>query len=172
MVNIVNIREANAEDIEPIASLYVMNWKKTYVGLLPDNFLNGLTVNEGIKKWQEYLNKEKHRIFVAYENEKILGFSACKEDEELKNCLYLDSLHVSETSRGKGVGTKLINTVGSYAYIKGYEHMSICIVKGNDNAKRIYEKMGGKHYKDFIDYFGDTESNSEKLIWNNLNYFK
>ena len=51
MVNIVNIREANAEDIEPIASLYVMNWKKTYVGLLPDNFLNGLTVNEGIKKW-------------------------------------------------------------------------------------------------------------------------
>ena len=167
-----NIREANAEDIEPIASLYVMNWKKTYVGLLPDNFLNGLTVNEGIKKWQEYLNKEKHRIFVAYENEKILGFSACKEDEELKNCLYLDSLHVSETSRGKGVGTKLINTVGSYAYIKGYEHMSICIVKGNDNAKRIYEKMDAKHYKDFIDYFGDTESNSEKLIWNNLNYFK
>lgn len=167
-----NIREANAEDIEPIASLYVMNWKKTYVGLLPDNFLNGLTVNEGIKKWQEYLNKEKHRIFVAYENEKILGFSACKEDEELKNCLYLDSLHVSETSRGKGVGTKLINTVGSYAYIKGYERMSICIVKGNDNAKRIYKKMGAKHYKDFIDYFGDTESNSEKLIWNNLNYFK
>ena len=167
-----NIREANAEDIEPIASLYVMNWKKTYVGLLPDNFLNGLTVNEGIKKWQEYLNKEKHRIFVAYENEKILGFSACKEDEELKNCLYLDSLHVSETSRGKGVGPKLINTVGSYAYIKGYEHMSICIVKGNDNAKRIYKKMGAKHYKDFIDYFGDTESNSEKLIWNNLNYFK
>ena len=167
-----NIREANAEDIEPIASLYVMNWKKTYVGLLPDNFLNGLTVNDEIKKWQEYLTKEKHRIFVAYENEKILGFSACKEDEELKNCLYLDSLHVSETSRGKGVGTKLINTVGSYAYIKGYEHMSICIVKGNDNAKRIYEKMGAKHYKDFIDYFGDTESNSEKLIWNNLNYFK
>ena len=167
-----NIREANAEDMELIANLYVMNWKKTYVGLLPDNFLNGLTVNDGINKWQEYLTKEKHRIFVAYENENFLGFSACKEDEELKNCLYLDSLHVSETSRGKGVGTKLINTVGSYAYIKGYEHMSICIVKGNDNAKRIYEKMGAKHYKDFIDYFGDTESNSEKLIWNNLNYFK
>ena len=172
MVNIVNIREANAEDMELIANLYVMNWKKTYVGLLPDNFLNGLTVNDGINKWQKYLTKEKHRIFVAYENENFLGFSACKEDEELKNCLYLDSLHVSESSRGKGVGTKLINTVGSYAYIKGYEHMSICIVKGNDKAKRIYEKMGAKHYKDFIDYFGDTESNSEKLIWNNLNCFK
>ena len=45
-----NIREANAEDIEPIASLYVMNWKKTYVGLLPNNFSNGLTVNKGITR--------------------------------------------------------------------------------------------------------------------------
>lgn len=167
-----NIREANAEDMESIANLYVMNWKKTYIGLLSDNFLNGLTVNDGIKKWQEYLTKEKHRIFIAYENEKFLGFSACKEDEELKNCLYLDSLHVSETSRGKGIGTKLINRVGRYAYIKGYENMSICIVKGNNKAKGIYEKMGAKHYKDFIDYFGNTESNSEKLIWDNLNSFK
>ena len=167
-----NIREANAEDMELIANLYVMNWKKTYVGLLPDNFLNGLTVNDGINKWQEYLTKEKHRIFVAYENENFWGFSACKEDEELKNCLYLDSLHVSESSRGKGVGTKLINTVGSYAYIKGYEHMSICIVKGNDNAKNIYERLGAVHYKDFIDDFGGTKSNSQKLIWNNLNCFK
>ena len=129
-------------------------------------------VTGGIKKWQQYLNKEKHKIFVAYENQNFLGFSACKEDEELKNCLYLDSLHVSETSRGKGVGTKLINTVGNYAYTEGYEHMSICIVKGNDKAKRIYEKIGAKYYKDFIDYFGDTESHSQKLIWNNLNCFK
>ncbi|WP_294404113.1 GNAT family N-acetyltransferase [uncultured Clostridium sp.] len=167
-----NIREADAGDIEAIANLYVMNWKKTYIGLLPDNFLNGLTIDGGIKKWQEYLTKENNRIFVAYENENFLGFSACKEDEELKNCLYLDSLHVSEASRGKGVGTKLINTVGNYAYIKGYEDMSICIVKGNDKAKRIYEKMGAKHYKNFIDYFGNTKSNSEKLIWDNLNCFK
>ena len=167
-----NIREAKTEDIELIANLYVMNWKKTYVGLLSDNFLNGLTVNDAIKKWQEYFTKEKHMIFVAYENENFLGFSACREDEELKNCLYLDSLHVCEISRGKGVGTKLINTVGTYAYNKGYNHMSICIVKGNDKAKGMYEKMGAKHYKDFIDYFGNTESNSEKLIWDNLNYFK
>ena len=60
----------------------------------------------------------------------------------------------------------LLLTIGlSYAYFS-------TAVKGNDNAKRIYEKMGAIHYKDFIDYFGDTESNSEKLIWNNLNYFK
>ena len=107
-------------------------------------FFNGLTLSDGIKKWQEYATKENHKIFVAYENEKLLGFSVCKEDEELKNTLYLDSLHGLEDSRGKGIGTKLIKAVGDYAYIKGYEHMSICIIKGNDNAKKIYEKNGAK----------------------------
>lgn len=166
-----NIREANINDIEKISNLYINNWKKTYIGLLPDKFLNDLNVDNEMKKWMEYLLKEKHKIFVAYENEDFLGFSACKEDEELKNCWYLDSLHVSEFSRGKGIGTKLITKVGNYAYINGYEHMSICIVKGNNIAKRLYEKMGAKNYKDFIDYFGSTVSNSEKLIWNNLNSF-
>ena len=166
------IREANDRDIELIVNLYIENWKKTYVGLLPDKFLNSLNIIDGVKKWKEYLIKEKHMIFVAYEDEKFLGFSACKEDDEIEHCWYLDSLHVSEASRGKGIGTMLINTVGHYAYTTGYECMSICIVKGNDNAKRLYEKLGAKHYKYFVDYFGDTKSNSEKLIWGKLDCFE
>ncbi len=49
--------------------------------------------------------------------------------------------------------------------------MSICIVKGNDNAKNIYERLGAVHYKDFIDDFGGTKSNSQKLIWKDLSIF-
>lgn len=47
----------------------------------------------------------------------------------------------NKNSRGKGIGTKLIYRVGQYALKHGYECMSICIVKGNDNAKRIYENL-------------------------------
>lgn len=166
------IRKANDSDIEMIANLYIGNWKKTYIGVLPNEFLNSLEVSDGIQKWQEYLGKERCMIFVAYEDEKFLGFSACKEDDEIEHCLYLDSLHVSEASRGKGIGTKLLNTVGHYAYSQGYKCMSICIVKGNSNAKDLYEKLGAKHYKDFIDCFGSIESNSKKLIWDNLNSFR
>lgn len=166
------IRKVTDSDIELIADLHVENWKKTYRGLLPNKFLDNLKVSDELQDWKEYPKKEGHMIFVAYEDEKFLGFSACKEDDEIKHCLYLDSLHVSEASRGKGIGTKLLNTVGNYAYKKGYKCMSICIVKGNLNAKSLYEKLGAKHYKDFIDYFGSTESNSEKLIWDNLISFR
>ncbi len=36
---------------------------------------------------------------------------------------------------------KLIRYVGKYAYRK-YQKMSICILKGNDGAKRLYERLG------------------------------
>lgn len=123
-----------------------------------------------MKKWLKYLN-EKSSIFVAYEEEDFLGFVASKKDEEEETCWYLDSLHITTNARGKGIGTKLIYKVGQHALKEGYKSMSICIVKGNDNAKSIYEKLGAIHYKDFIDDFGGTKSNSEKLVWKDLSIF-
>ena len=145
------IRDAVYDDIDNIAKLYISNWKETYKGLLSEDYLNSLT--------KEYAVNE------------FLGFVASKKDDEEENYWYLDSLHITKNSRGKGIGTKLIYRVGQYALKHGYECMSICIVKGNDNAKRIYEKLGAVHYKYFIDDFGGVKSNSEKLIWKNLSIF-
>ncbi len=101
----------------------------------------------------------------------FLGFLAYRPDDEIKQCLYLDSLHVSQKARGKGIGTKLIQNVFQYAINKKYHNISICIVKGNENAKKLYTKLGAVHYKYFIDDFDGTKSNSEKLIWYDLNCF-
>lgn len=163
------IRIANQNDIKLISKLYIDNWQKTYKGLLSKEYLDSLTIDYAIEKWSNYISCKNQIIFVAYEDEKFLGFTASKIDDEENNCWYLDSLHVTETSRGKGVGTKLIKTVGKHALDNRYKNMSICIVRGNDNAKELYEKLGANHYKDFVDDFGGTKSNSTKLIWNNLN---
>ena len=42
------IRNANIIDIENIAKLYITNWKNTYSELLPQDFLDSLTVNSAI----------------------------------------------------------------------------------------------------------------------------
>ena len=164
------IRDVVYEDIDNIAKLYISNWKETYKGLLSEDYLNSLTKEYAVEKWNKYI-KSENRIFVAYEGNEFLGFVASKKDDDKPNYWYLDSLHITKNSRGKGIGTKLIYRVGQYALKSGYKGMSICIVKGNDNAKRIYEKLGAVHYKDFIDDFGGTKSNSEKLVWNNLSIF-
>ena len=50
--------------------------------------------------------------------------------------------------------------------------MSVCIVRGNDGARRLYEKLGAVHLVYFEDDFCGTVSHSEKLIWRDLDALK
>lgn len=163
------IRFAIKEDLDSIAKLYVHNHKTTYRGLLSEEYLSSLTVDGAKKRWETYLS-ENNRIWVAYESDIFLGFAAGKEDNELKDTWYLDSLHVSENARGRGIGTQLILVMGRYAADNGFKSMSICVVKGNDTAKSLYLRLGAKPYKEFEDSFGKTHSNSEKLIWDETDF--
>ena len=166
-----NIRLADAEDIDQIAQLYISNWKAAYKGMLPDTFLNQLDVSYGVQKWSAFLKLPDSRIFIALDPPFFSGFGACSPEHDIENCLYIDSLHVSAGARGKGTGTKLLQTIGKYAADMGYEKMSICIIRGNDLAKNLYCRLGAVHYSFFTDDFGGTRSNSEKLLWNDLTCF-
>jgi len=142
------------------------NWKTTYQDILSDSFLESMTYEHSKEKWLSYIHTDKQGAFVAVdENDMIIGFAAYKPYDDLKKCLLLDSLHILQSMQGGGIGKKLIFTIGKYAYNNGYKKMSICIVKGNDRAEGIYTHLGAKHYKDFIDDFEGTPSNSSVLLW-------
>ncbi len=162
------IRPANSDAVKNIAQLYVQNHVETYKGLLPDAYFESLTVEHAIDKWLSYLNSSEKMIWVSFENGLFLGFSAGMPDEELANTWYLDSLHVTKDARGKGVGSALIRQNMTHAASQGFGKMSICIVRGNDNARKLYEKHGAEHYCYFDDNFAGSISHSEKLIWSDL----
>lgn len=166
------IRLAGEEDLAQIAALYIENWQTTYRGLLEQSFLDSMDTAELQEKWRRYIAAEECGIFVAYDDGIFLGFGAYEADDEPEDCIYLASLQVCSTARGRGIGTQIIGAIARRALQNGYRQMSICIVKGNDNARGLYTKLGAVHYKDFIDDFGGALSNSEKLIWRSLTQFR
>ena len=168
MKSLLTIRFATSEDLDSIARLYVRNHRQTYAGLLSEAYLSGLTVEYGLEKWGKQLQNPEARIWVACEGDVFLGFAAGTPDPELEQTWYLESLHVTEDARGKGIGTALIQAVKQYAYDHGYEKMSVCIVRGNDRAAALYQRLGAEHHSFFEDDFNGTPSSSEKLIWNGL----
>lgn len=162
------IRFARAEELAQIAALYVENHKSTYRGLLSDAYLSGLTPEYGVAKWSAYLADSENAVWIACEGEVFLGFAAGRPDLELENTWYLDSLHVASCARGKGVGTALIRTAGRHGVSQGFCSMSVCIVRGNDAAGAVYQKLGAEHFSYFEDDFCGTVSHSEKLLWRDL----
>ena len=160
------IRFAGPDDCDHIANLYVASHRETYKDLLPDRYFDMLTPVYAKEKWTHYLQESGSRIWVAYEDDRFLGFSAGSADKDLSDTWLLDSLHVVGAARGKGVGTALIRTNGMYAVENGFLRMSICIVRGNEKARLLYEKLGAEHDSFFDDDFCGTISHSEKLVWN------
>ncbi len=162
------ISDAEPKDLDRIAQLYYQNHISVYRGLLPDEYISGLTLNACRAKWAFFISCSGNRIWIACQDKEFLGFAACMPDPKLPRTWYLDSLHVTEGARGRGIGADLIRTAGAFALRGGYEKMSVCIVRGNDRAGCLYAKLGAEHYEFFEDSFQGVPSNSEKLIWNSI----
>jgi GNAT superfamily N-acetyltransferase len=56
--------------------------------------------------------------------------------------LYLEDLYVKPVHRGSGIGRALLEHLGALAVERGYGRFEWSVLDWNDNAIRLYEKMG------------------------------
>ena len=162
------IRPAAAEDLPAIAALYLQNHRSAYRGLLSEDYLSGLSPDACLEKWAAALARPGETIRVAREGDVFLGFAAGTPDGTLPRTWYLESLHVAEAARGRGVGTALIRAAARDAAARGCERMSVCVVRGNARAAALYKRLGAAHLLYFEDAFGGERFASEKLVWETL----
>lgn len=143
------IQRAKEEHIDGmIQLLYQVN--QVHADGRPDLFKDG-----GIKYTKEDLknkiNNENETIFVAVEDGKVEGYIFGFDDDMKESgstypvkTFYIDDFCVDESSRGKGIGTKLYGYVKEYAKQKKYDRITLHVWECNPNAKRFYEYLGMK----------------------------
>ncbi len=162
-----DIRRAAPRDLAVNAWLYHQNHKTTYRDLLPA-YVSGLTPAYCREKWGRFLSDGQGRVWTAYDGGAFLGFAAGMPDAELPGTWYLEALHVAETARGRGVGSALIRAMAASAAEQGFAKMSVCIIRGNEGAEKLYRRLGAEHLRYFEDDFRGTKTSSEKLLWQKL----
>ena len=115
------------------------------------DFYNMKDLNEAINAFLSELDKDFHYI-VAIEQDKIIGLVTWLMHGLPKHGLFeLDRICILSESRGKGVGSKLVNKLVDDAK-DWYKKKGGCIRKlylltheDNLNAHLFYEKIGFKH---------------------------
>ena len=63
------LRLANPSDAYALAEMHVAAWQVAYRGLLPDDFLDGLTVAARAERWQQILTDSPRQTWVACEDD-------------------------------------------------------------------------------------------------------
>ncbi|MGI2329043.1 GNAT family N-acetyltransferase [Planococcus sp. YIM B11945] len=87
--------------------------------------------------------KEKSGLFVACENDRILGYLMV-QNEELQRVAHRAYLviGVHSESRGKGIGRALFTYVLHWAKNKGLHRLDLTVIAYNHDAVELYKKMG------------------------------
>lgn len=64
------------------------------------------------------------------------------EKETAEGEYYIDTLSVSPSHQGKGIGSILINAMKVTARQKGYDKLGLLVDKNKPRAKKLYSRMG------------------------------
>jgi L-amino acid N-acyltransferase YncA len=146
-----NIRAAKTKDAASIARVIVDTWRSTYVGIVPQHYLDSLSYEVVTDRWQERLaNTDKiwpgWSIFVA-ENDtaKVFGFAGGgpSQDHGLDFTAELGFIYLLKTNQRQGTGRLLLTTVALKLIEKGLNNMLVWVFSANP-YRAFYEALGGQ----------------------------
>ena len=102
----------------------------------------------------DMLSKNDMPIFVAVEEDKVLGYGFCvmetyKQHSVMKDrvTLYIDDLCVLEECRGRHIGTAIYQHILEFARYRGCYNVTLNVWSCNESAMKFYESLGMKPQK-------------------------
>ena len=138
------IRFNRIEDQIQMARIKIDGWRDTYDSIIAEKYLKGMDYKEQAERFMRSFEEYKERVLVAVRDNEVLGYSCFDPKEQsFKYDSELVSLYIRNDEHHKGIGTALVKETAKYLFSLGKRNMIIWVLKGNDNAIRFYEKLGG-----------------------------
>ena len=146
------IRFAKAQDVPGIIKLLQQVGKIHHDGR-PDLFRSNAQ-KYSPSQVLGMLDKSETPIFVAVEEEQVLGYGFCMLEQYREHSvmndrvtLYIDDLCVLESCRGRHIGTAIYNEILKYAKYRGCYNVTLNVWSCNAGAIEFYESLGMKPQK-------------------------
>jgi ribosomal protein S18 acetylase RimI-like enzyme len=143
-----NFRVAQSGDVERIANLHVESWRRTYRGMMRDEFLDGEALSNRLEVWRNRLDapKESQFVLLAEHESTLAGFICVYGNEDVLWGPLIDNLHVSPEHGRQGVGTALMRHAAKWL---GTAHpdagVYLWVMEANARAREFYERLGGSN---------------------------
>jgi ribosomal protein S18 acetylase RimI-like enzyme len=140
------LRPARLSDAAALAKVHVATWQQAYRGLLPDDFLDSLSLQASVDRWQQKLAQSAREVWVACEAERIVGFvsfGASRDgDAAPAGTGEVYSLYVHPTAWRRGIGSALMEQALHNLRALGYVEATLWVLRANQQARAFYEARG------------------------------
>lgn len=142
------IRRARPQDALRIAEIRVESWQQTYKGLIPDNYLNNMRVEDSAVMWEKVLEAASDAActFVLEVNGDICGFASGITLAESKEGFdaELTGVYVLPQVQRSGVGRRLVSKVAATLAQAGATNLLVWVLAEHRAGRDFFEAIGGQ----------------------------
>lgn len=141
----IKIRWAVYDDAEDLGTIHSQGWKAAYKNIIPDKVLRLITAQERKKRFEEAIIDKTQETAVLTKDNKVIGFCTlgANRDEDLDDSYgEIWGIYLLPQYWGRGLGKALINWGIQELAQRGYDKISLWVLKDNIIARNFYEKIG------------------------------
>lgn len=153
------IRAPRPDDAPGLGEVHVRAWQVGYRGVMPDEYLDGLSVEDRTRMWVEVLAREPRvgaQRLLAEADGRVVGFAAAGPEvgAEAPTVGELAVLNVHPDWWGRGVGPALLAAATDHL-AEAWRHAILWVATGNARGRRFYEREG---------WHADGESRTDEVF--------
>ena len=140
-----NLRAARPPDARAIAEIHIAAWRAAYQGLMPEDYLARLDIDDRAAQWEKSLARRgPARVALAEADGTIAGFCIYgpTRDEAPPEIAELYAVNVHPAHWRRGAGRLLCEHALREAAARSHTAMTLWVLNGNERARRFYERLG------------------------------
>lgn len=132
------------DDASAIAEIHVSAWRAAYDGIVPSEYLGGLSVSKREAYWSGAIQRGSLELVIAKDFGRVVGWAAfgpCRDAQAPSDRGELYAIYVAPAHWSKGVGRALWQYVRR-ALAERFRHASLWVLVENTRAIKFYLAMG------------------------------
>ena len=166
-------RNAEFSDCEAVAHLHALSWRRSYPGILAQQFLDTFAEDDRRLMWRGRLadpNFETQLVRVAVEQAAIVGFVCVFLDWDEQWGALLDNVHVHPDLKSRGIGRQLMAQAASWVIDRRpASPLHLWVFEENHSARGFYEHLGGVSVDRSLHHAPDGyDVPAMRYVWNDL----
>ncbi len=164
----IKIRRLAMDDVSSAARIVVDGWKEAYSGIIDDDYLNSLNVEEKIRIFTKYVDKDN--FVVAIMDGEVVGFCRFIYDNSFSpNIDYIDcelmAIYVRPDLKSRGIGATMFKDVAKRLRKKNRATMLVWCLADNVDSIEFYKHMGGEIKAERLIQIGDKNYKEVGLVY-------
>ncbi|CAH1208977.1 hypothetical protein PAECIP111893_02949 [Paenibacillus plantiphilus] len=140
------IRWASDSDVPNLAQVHIDSYRSAYVNIMPALYLEGMTLEQQLKRYEALLSEGKEHVAVMSVDERMIGYLVlehCTDDvAQHRHGGEIHSIYLLQEYCGRGYGRMLLDWGIRQLGEMGWTHAIVWVLKDNRSARGFYEHAG------------------------------